>query len=212
MVSRGALVSFACATFIALSGCGTATADGTYHEHSDSPGYTIDISYPLDYPQPNAVSDFVSADRKEFTDWVSEVGPDGRNRPYTYDVTGETLRSAQPATETLVLSIDNDTGLAHQGHPQTSFKTFTFNLATHTPITFDTLFKPGAKPLDVLTPVVRHELHAPMLELLPSDFRNFALTDDAVVFFFGEGQLIPGENNGPHRITVPRSELAPLLA
>jgi hypothetical protein len=111
-----------------------------------------------------------------------------------------------------VLSIDNDTGAVHQGHPGTSFKTFTFDLDKHVPVTFDTLFTPAARPLDVLTPIVRRELHAPRLELLPSDFRNFAITDDAVIFFFGEGQLIPGENNGPHQISVPRSELVPLIA
>jgi hypothetical protein len=35
---------------------------------------------------------------------------------------------------------------------------------------------------------------------------------DELIFFFGEGQLIPADNTGPRRISVPRSELAPLLA
>jgi hypothetical protein len=48
--------------------------------------------------------------------------------------------------------------------------------------------------------------------VLRSDFRNFALTDDTVVFFFGEGQLLSADNTGPRQMSVPRSELAPLLA
>jgi hypothetical protein len=230
MVIRNALVSFACAATIAGAlGCGSASAvpaaeqgcadlggtvvaDQSCHVHSETATYTIDIGYPLDYPDPKAVSDFIASDRQEFLDWIPKFGGDGRNRPYHHDVNAKTYRSARPATQSLVLDIDDDTGLAHEDHPGTSYKTFTFDLDKQAQVTFDTLFKPGAKPLDVLTPIVRRDLHAPTLELLPLDFRNFALTDDAVMFFFGEGQLIPGENNGPHRISVPRSELAPLMA
>ncbi|WP_123027424.1 DUF4232 domain-containing protein [Mycolicibacterium stellerae] len=191
---------------------GSAAADSTYHEHSENAQYTIDITYPLGYPDMKSVSDFVAGDRTEFVDWVAEVGSDGRNRRYVYDVRATTYSSAQPASTSLVLTIDNDTGGAHQGHPATSFKAFNFDVEKQTPITFDTLFKPDAKPLEVLTPMARKLYDAPMLELAPSDFGNFALTDDAVVFFFGEGQLMPADNTGPRQISVPRKELAPLLA
>jgi hypothetical protein len=229
VVIRAALASFACAATIAsVVGCGSASAapaeagctalggtvaaGQTCHAHSETPSYTIDISYPLDYPDAAVVSEYIASDRQEFLDWIPKFGGDGRNRPYLHQVGATTYRSARPPTQSLVLDIDDDTGIAHQGHPGTSYKTFTYDLDKQVAITFDTLFKPGAKPLDVLTPVVRRDLDAPALALLPSDFRNFALTDDAVVFFFGEGQLIPGENNGPHQVSVPRSELAPLMA
>jgi hypothetical protein len=52
----------------------------------------------------------------------------------------------------------------------------------------------------------------PTHKILPSDFRNFALTDDSVIFFFGEGQLVSADNTGPRQMSVPRRELAPLLA
>jgi hypothetical protein len=208
---RCALAGLACAALVAGS-VGTATADETHHEHSETSSYTIDIAYPLDYPDPDAVSDFVSQDRDEFVKWVDEIGPGSRSRPYTYTVDAKEYRSASPATQSLVLTIDNDTGGAHEGHPATSFKSFNVDLATQTPITFDTLFKPGTKPLDVLTPKAQKLYSAPMLQLLPSDCQNFAITDDAVIFFFGEGQLIPADNTGPRQISVPRSELAPLLA
>ena len=193
-------------------GCGPVDADATYHEHNETSQYTIDITYPLGFPGAGAVSDFVAADRAAFVDYVSEVGPDGRNRPYTYQVDAKIYQSAQPATTSMVLRVDDDSGAAHQGHPATAFTSFTFDLAKQTPLTFDTVFPSGQGVLDVLTPLVRESYSAPMLELLPSDCRNFALTDDAVIFFFGEGQLIPADKTGPRQILVPRSELAPLLA
>jgi hypothetical protein len=40
---------------------------------------------------------------------------------------------------------------------------------------------------------------------------NFALTDDAVIFFFGQDDVIV-DNDGPHHVSVPRTDLASLLA
>lgn len=209
---RRALIGFTTAALVGMAAHGLAAADSEYHEHNETDQYTIDITYPLDYPDRAALSDFVSADRKQFLDWVAEVGSDGRPTPYTYDVDAKTYQSAQPATAGVVLTIGNDTGAAHQGHPATSFKSFTFDLTKQRPVTFDTVFASAAGVVDVLTPRVREAYGTPKLRLLPSDCQNFALTDDAVVFFFGEGQLIPGDDTGPRQITVPRSELAPLMA
>jgi hypothetical protein len=205
-------------TAAAQSACadlgGTVDTDQICQVHSTTSTYTFDMSVPLDYPDQQAVFDYLKQDRGDFVDWFTKFGGAGRDRPYMHDVTAKTFRSGTPTsgTQSLVLDIDDDTGLAHEGHPGTSYKTFTFDLDKQAPITLDTLFKPNAKPLDALTPIVRRELHAPALELLTSDLDNFAVTDDAVIFFFGEGQVIPGENNGPHQISVPRSELAPLMA
>ncbi len=181
-----------------------------YHEHEATGRYTIDISYPLDYPDISAVADFVTAERAEFVDWVAHSGSDGRRLPYVYDVSGATYRSARPAVASLVLAIDDDTGAAHQGHPATSFRSFDFDLTTGSPVTFDELLRPEALP--VITAYARSAYHAAELDLQASDLRNFALTDDAVIFFFGEGQLIPADNTGPRQISVPRGDLAPLMA
>jgi hypothetical protein len=209
---RRALIAVVAAVLIGTTACGPAAADSAYHEHNETARYTIDISYPLDYPERKAVSDFVSADRTEFLDWVAETGSDLPGRRYSYDVDANTYQSTRPTTTSLVLTIGDDTGAAHEAHPATSFKSFTYDLAKQTPVTFDTLFLSSADVIDALTPRVRESYAAPMLELLPSDCQNFALTDDAVIFFFGEGQLIPADNTGPREISVPRSELAPLLA
>jgi hypothetical protein len=213
MVIRTALAAIVGAVAVAGAvGCGPAAADAEYHEHSETADYTIDITYPTDYPDMKSVSDFVSADRADFLDWVARFGHDAPVRQYMYDVDAKSYSSTQHATTSLVLTLDNDTGIAHQGHPDTSFETFTYDLTKQAPITIDTLFKPGTDVVSVLGPKVQAKYDRPTFTLSPSDFRNFALTDDSVIFFFGEGAVLPGDNTGPRQISVPRSELAPLLA
>ena len=196
---------------------GTVDTDQTCQVHSATSNYTIDMSFPLDYPDQQAVFDYLKQDRADFVDWFSKFGGDGRDRPYMHAVTAKTFRSGAPTsgTQSLVLDIDDDTGAAHQGHPNTWFKAFNYDLGKHTPITFDTLFKPGTDPLAVLNPIVRQKFGAhpetPVRDLDANTYKNFALTDDAVTFFFGQDQVIP-DNNGPHQVPVPRSELAPRLA
>jgi hypothetical protein len=117
-----------------------------------------------------------------------------------------------------VFEIQDDTGLAHEGHPDTRFNAFNYDLARHAPITFDTLFKPGTQPLQVIYPAVQREVEKHRAALAPTfndlgvkAYQDFAITDDAVIFFFGENRLIQ-DNNGPHQVSVPRTELASLMA
>ena len=193
-------------------GSGPAAADDTLHDHSETAQYTIDITYPLDYPELKSVSDFVNADRGYFLDWIDRFGHDGPARQYMYDVHGKTYSSTQPATTSLVLTINHDTGAAHEAHPETVFKSFTYDLTRQRPITVDTLFKQDADVVSALGPKVTKLYDRPTHKILPSDFRNFALTDDSVIFFFGEGQLVSADNTGPRQMSVTRGELAPLLA
>lgn len=205
------------AAFIAsTAGCGDVRADSNYHEHSETTQYTIDITYPLDYPDLKAVSDFVAEDREKFIDWVARFGSAGHTRRYAYHVDAKTYRSATPAATSLVLTIDDDTGAAHEAHPATAFKAFTFDLTKRAPFTVDSLFAPGTDVTSVLgpmlEPMVQERYGRPTSRLQTTDLENFALTDDAVIFFFGEGQVLPGDNTGPREISVPRSELAALPA
>jgi hypothetical protein len=204
------------------SGCdglgGTVDADQTCHVQTSSSNYTLEMRYPLDYPDQKAVTDFLTQDRADFLDWIAKFGPqDQRGRPYTYDATAKTYRSGTPTagTASMVLEIDNDTGLANEGHPDTTFKSFNYDLTKGAPITIETLFKPGTQPLEVLNPIVQRELvHGS--DYLVSDldvytYQNFAITDEAVIFFFGQNQVMR-DHKGPHQVSVPRAELAPLLA
>jgi hypothetical protein len=85
-------------------------------------------------------------------------------------------------------------------------------------ITFDTLFKPDSKPLEVLDRIVLRELEKrghqiphPFNDLGVKAYQNFAITDDAVIFFFAQG-LVLAQVDGPLEVSVPRTELAALLA
>jgi hypothetical protein len=193
---------------------GSVRPDQTCHVQSATSTYQIDMAFPLDYPDMRAVTDFLKQDRGAFLDWVAKLGPsDGRGRPYEYVVTAKAYHSGTPdsGTQSLVLKVDNDTGFANEGHPNTTFHAFNFGLGKHTPITFDTLFRPGSRPLEVLNPIVRRELGAASADLDEKAYQNFAITNEAVIFFFGQDQVVP-DNNGPHEVTVPRTELASLLA
>jgi hypothetical protein len=208
----------------AVSACGdvggTVDPDHICHVHTVTSSYTLDYTFPVDYPDQQALSGALTNERNRFVDWVATYGPDGRGRPYQEVVTATTYRSGTPTTGTqsIVLDIEDDTGAAHQGHPDTRFAAFNYDLAKGTPITFDTLFKPGATPLDVLYPAVQRELAkhqaaaAPTFNGLDANaYQNFAITDDAVIFFFGENRLIQ-DDNGPHDVSVPRGDLASLIA
>ena len=93
-----------------------------------------------------------------------------------------------------------------------------YDLARKVPITFETLFKPGARPRDVLDPIVARAVEnrggpgALTLDDLGAEaYENFAITDDAVTFFFDQDGLL-SHVDGPLTVKVPRTELAALLA
>ena len=80
------------------------------------------------------------------------------------------------------------------------------------------MFKPGSNPLAVLNPIVRQHLltrdptaAAAADDLTAASYQQFAITDDAIIFFFNQDGLLPHED-GPLQVTVPRSELASMLA
>jgi hypothetical protein len=154
------------ATAGAQSSCadlgGTVDTDQICQVHVVGPGYTIDFSFPVDYPDQQAVTDYLTHERDQFVSYAAQIppGPERFGTSYELAVSAKVYRSGTPATgtESLVLQIENNTGLAHVGHPAIDFKAFTYDLAKHTPITFDTLFKPGTKPLDVINPAYRAAL------------------------------------------------------
>jgi hypothetical protein len=226
LLQRTALIALTCAALLASpapaagahSACaslgGTVDADQTCQVHSAASNYTLDMSFPLDYPDQQALTDYLTQDRDQFLSWIARFGTGARNRPYEHSVTAKSYGSAS-GTQSLVLKIQDDTGAAHEAHPDAHFQAFNYDLGKRAPITFDTLFKPDTDPLDTLNPIVLRELgsrpEVPVNDLNTHTYQNFAITDDAVIFFFGEDQVV-NDNNGPHQVSVPRSELASLLA
>jgi len=133
------------------------------------------------------------------------------------EATTEQHTSGQPPhnTRSVVLKFFQDLGGAH---PSTWYKAFNYNLGTKQPITFDTLFAPGTTPLDTIFPIVQRELERqtplgaaipPSTGLDPSRYQNFAITDDHLIFYFTQGEMLPALA-GATQARVPRSAIPPL--
>ena len=195
---------------------GTVDAEQTCQVHTANAAYTLDYTFPTGYPDQQALVDYLIQTRDGFVN-VSDM-PGWRDQPYVLDGRGTSYTSGTPPrTESLVFEVYQNVGGAH---PQTWYKTFNYDLEAQAPITFDTLFKPDTRPLDVIFPVVQRELqlqsgveHAisPTIGLDPTHYQNFAITDDAVIFFFGQGELLSGAA-GAGQARVPRTDLEALLA
>jgi len=206
----------AAATDCAAMG-GTPEADNICHVHVADSGYTMDLRFPTTYADEQAVLDYLAQNREGFTN-VAQT-PAVRNAAYEMDVTTQSFTSGPPTggTQSVVLKLFQDVGGAH---PTTWYKAFTYDVAHNKPVTFETLFPPDAKVLNAIFPVVQRDLErqtgltgviATSDGLDPSHYQNFAITDDAVIFFFGQGELL-AESAGAVQVSVPRATVAPLLA
>ena len=212
-----ALTSVMPAGFVVDGGCpigvrsagGTVGPDQTCHAHIETE--LTGASYtPIGLVNADPAGIQVRADAPYKT--TAELLAAIKVNPGKFKATGTAYRSGTPAsgTQSLVFRIANDTGAANEGRPATSYTAFNYDLGKGAPITFDTLFKPGTKPVDV-----QHELEKRGVAVLPSfndfgvhGYQNFAITDDAVIFFFDHDFL----HEGPGKVSVPRTELASLLA
>jgi len=222
------VMSLASIAIFGLSAAGTANGQtgcdvlggtvrtGTVCEaNSSTANYRMDIRFPLNYPDEGAIVAYLTQNRDGFVN-VAQT-PDSRNLPYEMDVTSETFSSGTPpaGTQSVVLKLFQDVGGAH---PVTWYKAFTYSLNQHRPVTFDTVFPPGSIPLASIYPIVARELEretgltggvSPSEGLDPSNYQDFAITDDSVIFFFGQGVLLPSDA-GATSASVPRSAIPPL--
>ena len=214
-VLLGAAVLVAPPSWSAPGACaalgGVVQAGDTCRVQATGPGYTMDVAFPLGYPDERAIVDYLTQTREGFVNVANT--PDSRNLPYEMDVTAESFQSAQ--TRSVVLTLFQNVGSAH---PTTWYKSFTHNVATGRPVTLDTLFAPEAKPMDAIFPIVQSRLESgtglagsisPGDGRDPTHYQNFAITDDSVIFFFGRAELLPSYA-GATSVTVPRSEIPPL--
>lgn len=190
------------------------------HVHTASPGYILDLRFPVDYPDQQALTDYLVQNRDGFLSVVKTSGP--RQMPYEMDATTEQHHSGQPAngaqhgTQSVVLKIFQDLG---GPQPSTWWKAFNYDLGQRRPITYATLFAPNSKPLEAIYPIVQRELErqtgipgvliSPGAGLDPSHYQNFAITDDELIFYFAPGELLP-LNAGATSVGVPRNAIPPL--
>jgi hypothetical protein len=187
---------------------GTAGGDHVCHVTSAGSNYTIAFDFPDDYPDQQPVADYLNKERAGFVQFAQLPASQRYGHPYAMLARGSTYRSAISGTQTLLLRMGQDA----DPHPLGWFKAFNYNLNTHAPVTLDTLFKPGTDPLAVLNQTLVSRYGQPVHGALTADdYKNFAITDDAVIFYFDQGQIL-GHERGEFEMSVPRSELAPVLA
>ena len=194
---------------------GTPAPEAMCDVHVSNPEYMLDMVFPVDYPDDGALSAYLRQTRDGFVN-VAEM-PGNWNLPYALDVKTTRYGTGEPGTGTrsLALEVYQNVGGAH---PSTWYKTFNYDEVTKAPITFDTLFAQGADAVETIYPIIMRDLTQQLGEpsitpvgdgLDPVHYQNFVVTDDAVIFFFGQGELLP-EAAGALQASVPRSAIAPL--
>ncbi|ORV39579.1 hypothetical protein AWC02_19540 [Mycolicibacter engbaekii] len=203
----------------AVSPCaelGGTLDSGQCHVHASTASYTLDMRFPVDYPDQQTLTDYLVQNRDGFLTVAKSTG--SRDMPYEMDATSEQHRSGQGAkgTQSVVLKIFQDLG-----GPQAStwYQAFNYDLTTRKPITFETLFAPNSKPLDTIFPIVQRDLErqtgVPAIlissgsGLDPAHYQNFAITNDEVIFYFSPGELLP-MSAGATSVKVPRTAIPPL--
>lgn len=193
-------------------------------EEADT-GYSLKITYPANYPDVQAVFDWVKQTRDGFVNVAK--GTDARTMPYQLEVTPTEYNSAVPprGTQSVVFKVYQDVGGTK---PQTFYKAFNWDQTLRWPIVLDTggrektqpLFQPGADPWPVIFPLVEAELEkqmatkpaiAPQVGLNPVTYENFAIQNDNLVFFFGQGTLLP-ESAGALAVSIPRGPVDRMIA
>lgn len=212
-VLTAAAVLTAPATGAAPDGCadlgGVVENRGMCHIQAQTPAYTMDVKYPVNYSDVQAIVDYLNQTKAGFLNLAQTPG--ARNLPYEMDVTAQSFRSAQ--TRSAVLKLFQNVGSAH---PTTWYKAFTFDVNKNQPVTFEAVFPPGA--LAQIFPIVQRELEAqtgltgsisPGDGLDPSHYQNFAITDESVIFFFGRAELLPSYADATS-VAIPRNEIPPL--
>jgi Protein of unknown function (DUF3298) len=196
---------------------GTVNADQMCVVTVSNSTYKLDMNFPVDYPDEGALTDYLGQTRDGFVS-VAQM-PGSRDLPYALDVKATRYSSGSPpaGTSSVVLELYQNVGGAH---PSTWYQSFTYDLANKTPITFDTLFLPGSKPLDVIFPLVQADLEKQSGTtdpvdigegLNPQNYQSFALSNDALTFFFSQGGLM-AEAAGPIKVSIPLTTIAALLA
>lgn len=195
--------------------CPQVDANQMCHFDASGPMSNITMVFPANYPDEAAMTGYL---RKAADDYSAARGPSSAlTSPTALDVTSDRYNSGSPqsGTQSVVTKIYQNLGGAH---PLTWYKSFNYNLANRTPISYDSLFRPGTQPLQAILPIVQKTLtdrYGPAVSipadagLNPANYQSFAITDDAVVFFFDQNALLPALQ--ATQVSVPRNAIASMI-
>ncbi|MET0699793.1 MAG: RsiV family protein [Mycobacterium sp.] len=127
------------------------------------PGYSVDISIPLDYPDLKSVADYISQTRDGFLNTAKSGAP--RTTPYELSITPTEYSSAIPprGTQAVVFKVDQNLGGTQQ---QTTYKAFNWDQSYRKSIIWtappdDKLNTPLWRvdnPLTTVAPIVQAQL------------------------------------------------------
>lgn len=181
------------------------------------PEYSLTIGYPVEYPDTQPVFDYVKQTRDGFLN-VAKI-PDSRDMPYELDTKATEYTSGIPprGTQSVVFQTYQGVGGAH---PTTFYKSFNWDRELRKPITIDNLFREGTQPFPIILPLVEADLTKlsgqpvtipPEVGLDPRKYENFAITDDSLIFFFSQGDVLAGAF-GALQVTVPRGPVDSMIA
>ena len=97
------------------------------------PGYSVDISIPLDYPDQKSVADYISQTRDGFLNAAKSGTP--RTAPYELSITPTEYTSSIPprGTQAVVFKVVQNVGSAQ---PQTTYKAFNWDQSYRKEITY----------------------------------------------------------------------------
>ena len=184
------------------------------------PSRSVDLRFPSDFPQEQAIVDYLDKAVDEFN---ADAGPLGTlDDPLPLEqleATSTRYSSGTPETGTQTVVVELDQTLRHAAHPMNWYQSFSYNNATQATITFNTLFRPGTQPLPAILPIVEQQLSVtagapitidPATGLDPASYQDFAVTDEAVLFFFDKNQIHPAY--GATVVSVPRTAIAAMLS
>ena len=208
------------------------------HAVVDAGNYSMDMRFGMDYPDGQAAADFLYRERDSFVNAAQAPGAKGlpyqmsvgfqsfrsgqpvRVLPSLGQQFPDAQAYGQPwqGTESMVLKVFERQDV-QAIVPRTRYKTFTFDHNTNRALSFGDLFAPDSKPLEAIYPYVAADLARQQLSrhfqlsrkdgLDPALYQNFAITDDALIFFIDQGRLVPDEA-GDIRVDVPRNGIPQL--
>jgi hypothetical protein len=138
--------------------------DGSTCEiHLSDPGYSVDISIPLNYPDQKSIADYISQTRDGFLNAAKSGAP--RSTPYELSIKPTEYASAIPprGTQAVVFKVVQNVGSAH---PHATYKAFNWDQSYRKAITYTAA--PDDKehtplwrvddPLKTVAPIVQADL------------------------------------------------------
>lgn len=177
----------------------------------------VNIVFPAQDPQEQAIVDYVTKIANDY-DQPSETRPNMPVAKRFVTVKADSFTSGPPDTGTQSAVLKVDTYVSGGPYPNVWYRSFVWDKASMAPVTFATLFKNGTQPLNTIMPIVQDAASRnagnpisidPAVGLDPKRYQSFAITDDAVIFYFGNNELV--QRLAQFQVSVPRDAIADML-